>query len=312
MLGHTQLTTHTTHLVLEEPFQRLTQLQVHLFGQATHIVMALDDLAGDIQTLDAVGINRTLGQPFGIRYLVGLGIKDINETLADYLALTLGFCYAGQLAEEFLAGIDAYHIEPQTLVVVEHIAELVLAQHTVVHENTGEVAADGLVEQNGGYRAVHTTTQAENDAVIAQLGFQLGHSGIYKRGGTPILPAAANVDDEILQQLLSLQGMEHFGMKLHAPKRLIVCLIGGILHLVGGSNDAEACRNFRNRVAMAHPYLRLVHKILEKRVLLLKTLQMGTTILATAGRFYLAAVNIGHVLRSVANAQNGQTATDPT
>ena len=49
MLGHSQLTTHTAHLILEQPFQRFTELQVHLFRQSAHIVMTLDYLTCNIQ-----------------------------------------------------------------------------------------------------------------------------------------------------------------------------------------------------------------------------------------------------------------------
>ena len=45
VLGHAQLSAHAAYLILEEPLQRFTQLQVHLLGQTTHVMVALDDLA---------------------------------------------------------------------------------------------------------------------------------------------------------------------------------------------------------------------------------------------------------------------------
>ena len=46
-LHHTQLTAYAAHLVLEEETQWLTQFEVHLLGETTHIVVALDDRTGD-------------------------------------------------------------------------------------------------------------------------------------------------------------------------------------------------------------------------------------------------------------------------
>ena len=65
------------------------------------------------------------------------------------MILRFGIGDAGELAEEFLRCIHADHIQSQTLVVVEHVAELVFAQHSVVHEDAGEVAAYGAVEKHG-------------------------------------------------------------------------------------------------------------------------------------------------------------------
>ena len=50
------LVTHTAHLVLEEPLERLAQLEFHVFGQAAHVVVALDDFARDVEAFDAVGV----------------------------------------------------------------------------------------------------------------------------------------------------------------------------------------------------------------------------------------------------------------
>ena len=187
MLGHTQLAAHTAHLVLEQPLQRLAELQMHLLGQSTHIVVALDDLAGNIETLDTVGIDGSLSQPLGAFYLLGLGIEDLDEITAYNLALLLGIGHAGKDGKELVAGVDAHHVETETLVVVHHIGELVLAQHAVVYEDTGEVVTDGAVQQHGCHRRVDTAGETQDDAVFAQLALELSHGGIYKRGGAPVL-----------------------------------------------------------------------------------------------------------------------------
>ncbi len=108
-------------------------------------------------------------------------------------------------------------MEAQHLIVVHHLLEFVLAQHAVVDEDAGETVADGTVEQDGSHRRIDTAGETEDDAVVAQLLFEFCHGGVDKRGSTPLLTGAADVDHEILQQQRALQGVKHLGMELDGP-----------------------------------------------------------------------------------------------
>ena len=46
-LGHLQLITHAANLILEEPFQRFAELELHVLWQATNVVVALYGHARD-------------------------------------------------------------------------------------------------------------------------------------------------------------------------------------------------------------------------------------------------------------------------
>ena len=81
MLRHSELAAYGAYLILEEKTQRLTELKIHLLGQTTYVVMALDGRAGDRERLDTVGIDGALGEPFHILYLVGLAVKHVDESL---------------------------------------------------------------------------------------------------------------------------------------------------------------------------------------------------------------------------------------
>ena len=72
-------------------------------------------------------------------------VKHVDEAFADNLALAFGVGHAGELAEKFLRGIHANHVETEALVVVKHVFKLVFAEHAVVHEYTGEIFAYRLV-----------------------------------------------------------------------------------------------------------------------------------------------------------------------
>ncbi len=114
--------------------------------------MTLDGLARNIQDLDAVGINGALRQPFHIVYLVRFYIEYLDKTAADNLTFLLRLRHTLQILEELFAGIHANHVQPETLVVVHHIPELILTKHPVVHKDTGQVLADGSIQQYSGYR----------------------------------------------------------------------------------------------------------------------------------------------------------------
>ena len=102
VLGHTQLTAYTANLVLEEPFQRFAELQMHLLGQTAHVMVALDDLTRDVQRLDAVGIDSTLSEPTGIGNILGFGVKDLNEVTTNDLTFLLRFGDTSEVTEELL------------------------------------------------------------------------------------------------------------------------------------------------------------------------------------------------------------------
>ena len=142
----------------------------------------------------------------------------------------------------------------------------VLAQHAVVNEDTGEAVADGTVEQDGGHAGVNTAGKSEDDAVIAQLLFQLGHGAVDKRGGTPFLSASANVDHEVLQELRALHGVEHLGVELNGEYCFGWAPESGVLHVLGRTDHLEALGDGSNGVAVAHPYLRVLFKAFEERV----------------------------------------------
>jgi len=101
-------------LVLEEFAQRLEQLQLHMLGQAAHVVVALDRggrTAVRRKRFDDVRIKGALGEEFDLPLLLALdfldgALEDLDEFVADDLALALGIGDALELAEEDPGGID--------------------------------------------------------------------------------------------------------------------------------------------------------------------------------------------------------------
>ena len=152
VFGHTHLASHAAHFVFEEPLEGFTDFQVHLFRKTAHIVVAFDDLARDVETLDAVRIDGALGEPFGIGDFHGFGVEDVDETCTDDFALLFGLFHSCQFAEELLARIHSDDIQAEAFVVVHHALELILTEHAVVDKDASKAVADGLVEQHGRHR----------------------------------------------------------------------------------------------------------------------------------------------------------------
>ena len=175
MIRHAQLASYAANFVLKQQTQRLAQLQMHFFGQSSHIVMALDNRSGDRKRLNAIRIDSTLCQPLYIFYLMGFFIKHINKSLSYNLAFSFRLGHSCQLRKEFGTCVHAYYVQSQTLIIVQHILELILTQHAMIHEDTSQVLTDSTIQQYGSNGRIHSATQAKHHFVISKLFFQLGN-----------------------------------------------------------------------------------------------------------------------------------------
>ena len=109
--GRPELAAERAHLVLEELAQRLDQLKLHALGQAADVVVALDRRRRplDRDALDHVRVQRALGEEARVAVLLAafVRLEDVDELVADDLALLLGVFDARERIEEALRGVDA-------------------------------------------------------------------------------------------------------------------------------------------------------------------------------------------------------------
>jgi hypothetical protein len=176
-----ELAAQCAHLVLEQFAQRLDQLHVHPLGQAADIVVALDRHrrpAGEADALDHVRIERALGEEIGAADLPRLRLEDVDEGLADELALGLGLVEPGEAAEELVGGV---HMDQRDVVMVAEQADdllgLVRPHQAVIDEDAGELVADRLVDQHRGDGAVDAARQAADHPALPDLGADVGDLG---------------------------------------------------------------------------------------------------------------------------------------
>src|SRR5271155_516012 len=78
----------------------------------------------------------------------------------------------------------------------------------------------GLVDQSCRYRGIYTTTQRHDHLPIPYLLLQSSYRIIHKMRRRPVLMTAADIYQEIPDDLLALDTMVDFGMELQTVQRL--------------------------------------------------------------------------------------------
>ena len=138
IMRNTKLFAQFTSLILKQAAQWLDQLKAELLWQAADIMMRLDGLRRVGPGFDNVGVERTLGQVFGILHLLGFFVKDFHEFLANDLPLLFWIRNALQLAQETISGINLDDFNTQVAAQgVHYLISLVLAQQAVINKDAG-------------------------------------------------------------------------------------------------------------------------------------------------------------------------------
>ena len=292
-------------LIFEEHPQRLDDFEVHLLRQTAHVVVRLDlrGKALDARGFDDVRVDRALGQPAGVFNRPGMLVESLDEEAADELALGLGIGNPGERGKELLRGVGADDIETHVFIGFEHILELILAQQAVADEDTGQVVADGLVEEHACDRGIHAAAQAEDDLVVPESFPQFRHRGFDERSRRPVSLAAADAEGEIGQHLRAFRRVKDLRMELDRVGRLSGDLVGRVGDIGGRSDDLGAFRKPGNRVSVGHPHLRMRRDILHQGRIRTDDIQHRAAVFAGDGTLDIAAVFPGEVLGAVADAQ---------
>ncbi len=172
------------------------------------------------------GVERALHQPVhsagfsgdALRFIV----EDGDELRADALALGFRVGNTGKLLEETLAGVDGDDVEAELVAqVLLHILEFVFAQHAVVYEDAGELAANGFVHQHCCDRRIDPAGETANHVPLADFFADCRDGSFDEVSGSPVTLCAADVEDEVPDELRAERGVVDFGMKLHSPDAAI-------------------------------------------------------------------------------------------
>ena len=125
----------------------------------------------------------------------------------------------------------------------------------MVDEDAGQLVADRLVDQHRRDRAVDAAGKAADHPAVADLLADLGDLGGAELGHRPVAGEAADVADEIGEQLAAVGRVDDLGVEHQAVEAPL--LVGGdrVGRAFGLGDDAEALGQRLDPVAMAHPHL---------------------------------------------------------
>ena len=145
--------------------------------------------------------------------------EHIDKQAANNFAFLFGFTDTRQLAQEQIAGIDAYHARMQFAFkhFHDHVA-FVQAQQPVVYKNASELIANGAVNQGRSHRRIDAARQSQNNFFIAHLLANFGDGFFNVIAHDPVWAGFAYVQHKAVEQGLTLNGMCHFWVKLHRIK----------------------------------------------------------------------------------------------
>ena len=223
------------------------------------------------------------------------------------LRFCLGLRYARQLGQEALLGLHVY--ERDVEVAAEgllNVLAFVLAHEAVVDEDAGELVAHGLVGEQSGYRGVHPAGKPAHHLLVAHLAADALHGLLDDGGRRPGRGDIADLVQEVLQDVLAVDGVAHLRMELHAVQAGPAVLHGGHGHTGTLRRRAEAGRHFHHRVAVAHPAGHLRGQVEEQRAGLADP-DGRTPVLRQIGTRHPAAAQLGHELQAVADAKDGDS-----
>ena len=231
-------------------------------GQATDVVVRLDVRCRVAARLDDVGVEGALHQEAGTLVTGALVtrhlLEDADEQLPDDLALALGIGHPLERREVAVGGlhVDQVHVE-LALEGVLDLVGLAGAHQPGVDEDTGELLADGLVDQRRRHGRVHTAAQRAQDPRRAHLSLHRGHLLLDDRDMGPARETPAGVEEEALEHLAAPLGVDHLGMELHPEDAALGVVEGGDRGVGTGRRGHETRRHLGDGVAVAHPHLGL-------------------------------------------------------
>ena len=256
---NTELDPDLAHFVLEQFAQGFDQVEFHLFRQAADIVMRLDQmrLAGSgTGGFDHVRINRALGKPPGVIELARFFLEDIDEQVADRLALVFGIGQTLEFREETIFGIDADDMHAHVFGELRHhLVTLAITQQTGIDKNTGQLIADGLVQQRRDHRRIDATGQPEHDFILSHPRTHVGDRRIDYIGRGPLRGAAADLVQEARIDRDALARVRDFGVKLQPVDMPLFVGHPGNRRAVGTRHQLEPGRQLGDPVAVRHPYV---------------------------------------------------------
>ena len=220
LVRQSKLLADCSDFILEKFPQRFKKLQLHIFGKSADIMMALDivSLAGLCSgRLDNIRVDRPLCQPPGIVNFCRLFFEYFHKEIADDFSLFLRISFTGKTGQKALFRINTDNLDPEIAGKSgHHLIAFAQAEQPVVHKDTGQLVADGPMNQRSRNRRINSAGKTENNGISTDLTPDSGNSIFNDMSGRPLTGAAADFSYKSINQQLTTRRMIDFGMKLNA------------------------------------------------------------------------------------------------
>ena len=180
----------------------------------------------------------------------------------------------------------------------------------MIHEDTGQLIADRFVNQYRRHCRIDPARQPADYLAVAHLGADFLDLGLAEFGHRPVTGQAADMAHEIGQQARAIGRVNHFGMELHGIDAAFIIRDDRIGRTGAGGDGAEAGRQPRHLVAMAHPHLMAFARMPQpvKQRTAFGNINEGAPEFAAVPGQNLAAQLVHQRLLAITDAENRQPA----
>ena len=189
---------------------------------------------------------------------------------------------------------------------LDHLLGLAEAQQPVIDEDAGELVADRLVDEHRGDRGIDAAREPADHPALADLLADLLDRLLLEGAHGPVAAAARDLAHEIAQQRRAVRRVHHLEMELGGVELALVVGDHRDRRVLRRADHAEAFRQLRHAVAVAHPdriaLALLPHALEQRRVL--GHQDLGAAELAVMTALDLAAELLRHRLLAVADAEH--------
>ena len=239
--------------------------------------------------------------------LLGHGEELVPELRADDAALLLGVGHAVEQHGVALLGVHVHEVDIKLLGEdLLHLLGFALAEQPVVDEHAGHLASNRTGAEGRHHGGIHAAGERQDHAVLAHGRTELVRHGLDQVVHGPRCLEAADVEQEVLEQLLAVLGVLDLGMELCGVDATLGVLHSGDRAHGGAGRHGKTLGHARDGIAVAHPHGLLERGGVEQRALAV-SLDGGGAVLADLGVAHLAAERNGGHLVAVAKSQDGQT-----
>ena len=161
------------------------------------------------------------------------------------------------------------------------------------------------MNEHGGDGGVDTAGEAADDVSGTDLLADRSYGGLDEVGGSPVAACAADIEDEVFDELRAERCVVDFGVELHGPDATVFVGDGG--EGVGGNGCSfEAGWQFEGFVTMAHPDLNGGGKTFEELDGSVFEGDFGVAVFALGGGANFTTEVVNDEVESVADAEGGQ------